>query len=1112
MKKKMSRNSNKHKNVFFSYRLLLWRKVRGATTLVFLFFVMMMNVGCGLRQGGFEIVCTDPVINIPPGPVCVEIENPCENYVWNQGDGFEFFQVERTEYFYEKEEKIAGKTVKSRKLCTDLTDTFDNEKIDYYYSYTYRVRDLISYAWSNAIYEGSGSFFLTTVGTPPGTDSVADLSITQTDTPDPVSVDELLTYNIEVTNNGPDDATDVNVIDLLPPYPGYLHPGGPLLSVTVDSVSSSHGSCSFPLYDIRGYCDLGAINAGDTAMITLNVKPIIETVPLASCLDRDACPAPNKVAVENRDNTAFDPVEENNTATALTVFLPPTGSDISVTTTESNDPIVVNNNLTYTIDVTNNGPDDALGVLLSDRLPTYPGNFLGASITQGTCSETSGIVDCDLGTIPDGDTVTISLVLEPTAPTAKNFPWRNEVEVTTLNTDPYLSNNEVISTTVVLPTTGSDLAVEKTAFPPQVVVVNNILSYLLTVTNNGPDDATGVFLSDKLPFSETGNTAPQGNFVNASSSQGTCIAVDDVVDCDFGTIPTGTSVKVTINVRPTRATTSWGSSPGVPPWTNEVEVSTTGTDPYPINNEASATTIVIPAAGSNTAPTAEDDAYSVDENDTLNEVLPGVLGNDPDAQGDPLQAALVGSTSNGALTLNTDGSFTYVPDTDYFGVDFFTYMAYDGNFYSNVAIVAITVIDSSINFKPVADAGTDQVVDTGDFVMLDGAVSSDPDGDSLTYSWSFSSKPTGSSASLIDDTTVSPTFTPDLDGAYIVSLVVNDGLLDSDADQVTITSSINAVPIADAGADQDITTDSLVTLDASASSDADGDPLTFSWSFDSKPAGSSAALSDSTVVDPIFTADVDGDYVFTLIVNDGIEDSLGDKVTITASRPDPNSLSLHWPIDIGLFPPQLFLSPGESQFAGVAYLAGDYDIRFTVVSYGPDARNTCGSLCPAISKPRVQDLSYRYPDGADISVDQSAGNNFGRWTLEAQIYDTVTGLDYAGSESFDVIVDPGAFQVVIDGVDLTLSLFGDMPSASTTDAVGSCAAGEAEWTLTDILTTTTIDTKCVDVTTLVPGTITDWSFTNLTPSAYSAALRYVDASPANLGIKEFQRSFWVVAP
>ncbi len=1107
----MPRNSKKNKNGFFC-RSLLRKKVRRAATLVFLFAAMMMNFGCGLRQGGIELICTNPVINIPPGPVCVEIENPCENYVWNQGDGAEYLQVERTQYFYDKTDRVTGNTVKSRKLCTDLTDTFDNEEVGYYYQYTFQVQDLVTYQWINALYEGAGSFFVTTVGTPPGKDSVSDVSITQTDSPDPVSVDDLLTYNVEVTNNGPDDALYVDVVDLLPPYSGITSPGGPVSAVTIESISASQGICLPGPDSSQGACALGRINAGDTALITLNVKPIIETIPLASCPDRDLCPAPNTVTVTNYDTESFDPVPENNTDTIFTVFRPPTGSDISVTTTESSDPIVVNNNLTYSIDVTNNGSDDALGVLLSDRLPTYPGNFLGASTTQGTCSETSGIVDCDLGTIPDGDTVTISLVLEPTAPTAKNFPWRNEVEVTTLNTDPYLSNNEVISTTVVLPTTGSDLAVEKTAFPPQVVVVNNILSYLLTVTNNGPDDATGVFLSDKLPFSETGNTAPQGNFVNASSSQGTCIAVDDVVDCDFGSIPTGTSVKVTINVRPTRATTSWGSSPGVPPWTNEVEVSTTGTDPYPINNEASATTIVIPAAGSNTAPTAEDDAYSVDENDTLNEVLPGVLGNDPDAQGDPLQAALVGSTSNGSLSLNTDGSFTYIPDTDYFGVDFFTYMAYDGNFYSNVATVAITVIDSSINFKPVADAGTDQVVDTGDFVMLDGVGSSDPDGDSLTYSWSFSSKPTGSSASLIDDTTVSPTFTPDLDGAYIVSLVVNDGLLDSDADQVTITSSINAVPIADAGADQDITTDSLVTLDASASSDADGDPLTFSWSFDSKPAGSSAALSDSTVVDPTFTADVDGDYIFTLIVNDGIEDSLGDKVTITASRPDPNSLSLHWPIDIGLFPPQLFLSPGEAQFAGVAYLVGDYDIRFTVVSYGPDARNTCGSLCPALSKPRAQDLSYQYPDGADISVDQSAGNNFGRWTLEAQIFDTITGLDYLGYESFDVIVDPGAFQVVVDGVDLTLSLFGDMPSASTTDAVGSCAAGEAEWTLTDILTTTTIDTKCIDITTLVPSTTTDWSFTNLTPSAYSAALRYVDASPANLGIKEYQRSFWVVAP
>ncbi|MCH8069121.1 MAG: hypothetical protein IID16_07665 [Candidatus Marinimicrobia bacterium] len=93
----------------------------------------------------------------------------------------------------------------------------------------------------------------------------------------------------------------------------------------------------------------------------------------------------------------------------------------------------------------------------------------------------------------------------------------------------------------------------------------------------------------------------------------------------------------------------------------------------------------------------------------------------------------------------------------------------------------------------------------------------------------------------------------------------------------------NNAPVANAGPDQNVTTGSLVTLDGSGSSDADGDLLTYNWSFTSKPQGSTAALSDCTVMNPTFTADVDGTYVISLIVNDGTFDSEPNMVTVTAS-------------------------------------------------------------------------------------------------------------------------------------------------------------------------------------------------------------------------------------
>ena len=196
---------------------------------------------------------------------------------------------------------------------------------------------------------------------------------------------------------------------------------------------------------------------------------------------------------------------------------------------------------------------------------------------------------------------------------------------------------------------------------------------------------------------------------------------------------------------------------------------------------------------------------------------------------------------------------------------------------------SVTVTAATANSAPTADAGANQNVATGSLVTLDGSASSDVDGDGLSYSWSLVSVPAGSTASLATPGSVSPTFTVDLDGEYVVQLVVNDGSVDSTPDSVTVTAATaNSAPTANAGADQNVTTGSLVTLDSSASSDADGDPLSYAWSLLSAPAGSAAALSDGTAAAPSFTPDAAGDYVIQLVVNDGNADSAPDSVTVTA--------------------------------------------------------------------------------------------------------------------------------------------------------------------------------------------------------------------------------------
>ena len=191
------------------------------------------------------------------------------------------------------------------------------------------------------------------------------------------------------------------------------------------------------------------------------------------------------------------------------------------------------------------------------------------------------------------------------------------------------------------------------------------------------------------------------------------------------------------------------------------------------------------------------------------------------------------------------------------------------------------------NWPPVADAGNDQMVAPGNAVTLDGSWSTDSDGDPLSYSWT---QPAGPRVTLSSTTATSPTFTaPSTPTTLTFKLRVSDGRDGSDTDTVTIR--VNRPPVAVASASPStVAPGALVTLDGSASSDPDGDTLTYSWEQAPGVGGGGIELSDPTAVSPTFVAPSDpAALTFKLTVSDGRGGEDTGAVSVTVRDPAPTA-------------------------------------------------------------------------------------------------------------------------------------------------------------------------------------------------------------------------------
>lgn len=313
------------------------------------------------------------------------------------------------------------------------------------------------------------------------------------------------TYALDVRNNGPDAAQGAVVADRLPDGLSF--------------VSASPG-CSFANGTVT--CRLSSLAAGASDKFTV-------VAHVAGSVDHRIT------------NTAhvFSNTRDNNPANDTSTTTQPLNQrvDLAITKTSSRTIVPPGGQVNYTLVVTNNGPSDATGVTVTDDVPTGL-SLVTAHPAQGSCT-ISGALSCSLGWLAAGGSTQILV----TANVASGFhgSLSNVAKVTPDQLDTNPANNTSMAT-VAVPTPAppseptSDLAIVKrvssgSAFPGRK------LTYTLSVTNHGPDAATGVRVTDtsSLPL----------RVLSAHSSQGSCHAGRPLT-CLLGTIRARAHVTITV--------------------------------------------------------------------------------------------------------------------------------------------------------------------------------------------------------------------------------------------------------------------------------------------------------------------------------------------------------------------------------------------------------------------------------------------------------------------------------------------------------------------------------------------------------------------------------------
>lgn len=330
------------------------------------------------------------------------------------------------------------------------------------------------------------------------------------------------------------------------------------------------------------------------------------------------------------------------------------GADLAVTNSATPNPVMDNQNITYTQTVTNAGPQDAVNATLTEAIPantTYQGiSITGADKAGWNCTVLSGLLSCTNADVPSGAngtaTFTVTVTVDPLTPSGTQIA--DTVSVGSGTNDPNLTNNSATAVVLVAASNTAELSITNSASPASVQVGQDI-TYTVVVNNSGPASAASVVWNSTLPA----NTS----FVSVAYASGTTgwSCSSNSISCNYsGSFASGSSTTFTAKVSVNSGTASGTFI------TDTATVSSSTSDPNPADNSASATVVVAAAGQSDLAVTLTGTPSTVESSGNNNKITYTVVATN---NGPAAVTAVLTDTYSSTETLTTanpcPGGWTY---------------------------------------------------------------------------------------------------------------------------------------------------------------------------------------------------------------------------------------------------------------------------------------------------------------------------------------------------------------------------------------------------------------------------------------------------------------------